>query len=75
MAYEIEKGVPLVAGTRGHGAPPKYPFAQMEVGDSFFVPGKKTTDIGGAITYPAKKLGWTFRSRTVEGGVRIWRTA
>ncbi len=37
--YEIEKDVPIPVGQTG--APPKYPFSEMAVGDSFVVEGAK----------------------------------
>lgn len=54
----------------------KYPFNELEeVGDSFFIPGKVSTQISSNIQgakkkYPARE----FISRTLDGGVRIWRT-
>lgn len=67
----IEKGIPAPAA-RG-----KYPFAQMEVGDSFFVPGKTSRNFPLG-PYNAR-LGFGFRARTVtvDGvtGVRIWRVS
>ncbi len=39
--FEIEKGLPIPAYIRGNGLKgSKYPFAKMEIGDSFFVPVK-----------------------------------
>lgn len=35
MTYEIESNVPMPASRRGRT--PKYPFANMQIGDSFFV--------------------------------------
>lgn len=35
MTYEIESNIPIPATSRGRT--PKYPFADMAVGDSFFV--------------------------------------
>ena len=66
--YEIEKGVPM---------PPSktlYPFAQMEIGDSFFVPNKTTSSFSGTI---ANRRPKKFKSSAVmeKGvkGVRVWR--
>jgi hypothetical protein len=49
--FKIEKGVPLPPQERGRGAISKYPFAEMEVGDSFSLPltGEKGT--GGSTYY------------------------
>jgi hypothetical protein len=68
MTIQIEKGVPMPARN-------KYPFAEMAVGDSFFVAGRSATEICGNISNARKKLGFKFTTRTVEGGVRVWRAA
>ena len=80
MAYTIEKNVPLC---RPSSKSNKYPFDQMEVGDSFFVPHAEAKSARmAALTRNAgqyKKLPKhvTFQrhfvTRTVEGGARIWR--
>lgn len=70
---KIEKGVPL---------PPrksKYPFAEMEPGDSFFAKpneGQSLKQLHNSIMgcarlrlFPGKK----FTSRQMDGGVRVWR--
>jgi hypothetical protein len=85
---EIESGIPIpVRGTfRGNsnsGRKAMYPFGDMAVGDSFFVPVKNgrtpaqtRNSITGAISYHTKAHpGRRFVSRIVEGGVRFWRTA
>jgi hypothetical protein len=85
---EIESGIPIpVKGTtRGNpnsGRKAIYPFRDMAVGDSFFVPAlngrtpqQVRNGITGAIAFHTKAHpGRRFASRIVEGGVRIWRTA
>ena len=72
--FKIEKGVPLPDQSSRGGRRGKYPWAELEVGDSFFVPGKTARQLGGANTggrraFPDRR----FVSRTVEGGTRIWR--
>jgi len=76
----IDKDVPVPSRC---GAMTKYPFKDMEVGDSFFVPNKKSMEITPAITQfkrssKGQYFGWTFACRKVqeEGvtGVRVWRT-
>lgn len=72
---QIEKNIPIPE-IEGRGRPREYPFYDMEVGDSVFFDGE---------TLPCKqyvaakiagsKTGKTFSGRTVDGGVRIWRTA
>ena len=80
---QIEKGIPFPRPTGG--APRKYPFPDMEVGDSFAVPmegvmGNKGMDIAAdrvrcaACNY-ARPNGVKFIVRTIreDGVVRCWR--
>lgn len=75
--YTIEKGIPIPAPAGGR--PAVYPLEGMGVGDSFFIPlpeGKKPQGAQSGVARAAKGIeGKTFRTRTVEGGVRVWRTA
>ena len=81
MAYEIEKDVPLCSSLSKSN---KYPIDQMEVGDSFFAPHpdskKARQNALRRNAGPYRKLPKHvteqrhFVTRTVEGGVRIWRT-
>lgn len=63
----IEKNVPVPA----RAFKSEYPFAEMEVGDSFFVEGRKHVAVKNA----AAQTGYTFKAKTVDGGCRVWRTA
>jgi len=68
--YEIEHGIVLTHGRD------KYPFKQMEVGDSFFAPVMETTK--SKVYYAAKQWekgnhGQRFKVRLVEDGCRCWR--
>jgi hypothetical protein len=65
---EIEKGIPLPVGRH------KYPFLDMEIGDSFFVGNRTTGEMSYHIAYFRKKHPLRkFTCRTVDGGVRCWR--
>lgn len=79
MTYRIEKGVPL---------PPvniKYPFAEMEVGDSFVVDadhpsavrceGSGTPRVGDAARKHGARYGMRFSYKCLPGGsvqIRRW---
>ena len=67
--YEIEKGIER---PKFGGGPAKYPWRDMEVGDSFFTPDGNARSI---VTKAGKANGCKFSSRKVEGGYRIWRIA
>ena len=72
--YEIEKGMPIPEIQRPR-RPINYPWKEMQIGDSFFIPLGVTTR--NAIALSAEYQGRTtekrFTIRTVEGGVRVWR--
>lgn len=68
--FKIEKGIPAPA-KRG-----KYPFAEMEVGDSFLVPGAATSaEISSAVSYRKNRYQEQYICRSVDGGLRVWRIA
>jgi hypothetical protein len=74
MKMEIEKGIPL-SSRRNRGN--KYPWFQMQVGDSFFVQGK--TNKNFSLSYARRACSpWKFESRAGlkngKNGVRVWRT-
>ena len=58
----------------------KYPFAEMEIGDSFFVPSEENPKIKHKIAASIhgsasakKKKGFDITIRVMPGGVRCWR--
>lgn len=78
--FVIEKNIPAVTRGRRKGVT-KYPFGDMEKGDSFFVPfmGKTPSGIRGSIYHLAKKFfGEKGRVSIAEvenegvKGVRVW---
>jgi len=68
-AITVESGIPAPASRT------KYPWDAMKVGESFFVPGKSTNQLGGLLTARARADGRKYTSRTVDGGTRVWRIA
>jgi hypothetical protein len=76
--FEIEKNI-LVPPKQKQVYRGKYPFAQMQVGDSFFVrqeQGNKSA-IRSSAQLAKKALGFRFIVRTDNDntGVRVWRVA
>jgi len=66
-SIKIDKNAPLPAPRV------KWPFHEMEVGDSFLIPaGQEKACRSSAWTY-GKKHGMKFAVRTEKKGVRIWR--
>lgn len=71
MTYKISKNKPL---------PPArtlYPWQDMEVGDSFLVPGPHDKASGGKVRSAAcdygRRHGLAFSVRVEGDGLRVWR--
>lgn len=69
---KIEKGVPL---SDQRGRPMKWgKFAEMEPGDSVFVPDLNAYRMSGRLAPTKKKYpNRQYTIRTVDGGCRVWR--
>ena len=65
---KIVSDVPLPGSIQGSRS---YPWDQMKVGDSFFLPNR----IHNAVTLPIRlvRQGWAITRRTEGNGVRVWR--
>ena len=70
-SFKVEKGVPFPEVMSGS----KYPFARMEVGDSFSVSEDDLKRITSVRTSAQKKTGFTFSVRKFGSAYRCWRTA
>jgi len=65
---DIEKEIP-VPQWRG-----KYPLKEMAVSDSIFIPGQFASSARqSAYNLSAQSEKYNFITRTVDGGIRIWR--
>lgn len=71
--FVVEAGVP--APPRQSTQHRRYPFIEMQVGESVFVEGAKPNSLRGSLQYAAMKTGFKFVNRAESGGVRVWRTA
>lgn len=72
----IEKNIPIPSGTGITGRRAKYPFGEMEVGDSLFIDNEPRGSQSGASMASKQhgaRYGKKFTSRTEGNGVRIWR--
>lgn len=68
--FEIEKNVPLPKSARNA----KYPFAEMEISDTFLAKGAPMRRVSAAASgYASQHPGCKFICRTVDEGVRVWR--
>lgn len=77
MTYEIESGISIPKPRTGPKKPYRYPWHDLEVGQSFFVPDPPLTKKGlfASVCYVANKrhAPKKFTQRKVDGGLRIWR--
>ena len=64
--YVIDKNIPTP------GKASKYPFSDMEIGDSFLAPAGTERTVRAAAH---KYVGAKFVTRTVREGLRVWRSA
>ena len=70
ISFTIERGLPM--------PPPrtKYPFLEMEVGDSFAAPLASRNIISSRASSIGARHGREFVSRKIsDGQVRVWRVA
>lgn len=51
----------------------KYPFAELNLGESFFIPDLPYKRMTPLARYWSRKLNRQFIVRKVDGGVRVWR--
>lgn len=72
QVFKIEKNIEI--SSRGRGVS-KYPFAQMDVGDSFSAPHTAAMKIRSAAFSFGKRSGFRFSTRKDGDQVRIWRIA
>lgn len=72
QVIQIEDGIPPPARVVH-----RYPHAQLGVGQSFAVPFTVANrrNVLNANVRAAKKLGWSFTTRTEQGVIRVWRVS
>ncbi len=81
--FKIEEGIPLPPrASRGPGES-KYPFVDMDIGDSFLVvantkEGETVEKVRNRMTQAcnkaSKRYDVKFAARVTADGVRVWRT-
>jgi hypothetical protein len=52
----------------------RYPWLEMEVGDSFLVRELSFHSVRLTVMYASRRFGLTFVARQTEEGVRVWRS-
>ncbi|GAC1503359.1 MAG: hypothetical protein NVS1B10_08410 [Candidatus Saccharimonadales bacterium] len=72
MNYIVEKGIPVLNKDRYRI---KYPFTDMEIGDSFVVPLTEASRLRSSIAnfVRGSGIGLKYVTRTIGEEVRCWR--
>ena len=73
--FPIEKGIPAPVP---RAKPARYPFAELQVEDSFFVPAadiRTIPRVRAAACMYAKHHGLKFVTSVEGAGIRVWRIA
>jgi hypothetical protein len=74
--YEIEKEKTMRRAA--HGRRPIYPWSELAVGDSFFIPHMTQTGLSGSVANAQRRFGIKINTRVEvkDGtrGVRVYRT-
>ncbi|WP_137390864.1 hypothetical protein [Rhodoligotrophos defluvii] len=74
IKYPVESGVPIPPVRKKES---QYPWAELKVGDSFFIPGINANQASSAATRRRHRFGGRYRCRTMvvggQKGVRVWR--
>ena len=75
MSFQIEKGIEIPSGNQRTKGSTKYPFTEMEPGDSFVieVADDKAAGRKSSVYTTAKRAGVKVKVAKVEGGLRVWR--
>ena len=70
VSINIQKNIPIPPEKKRN----VYPYKNMEIGESFFVPTGKIQIVCNANYRTGKQLGKKFIARKENEGVRVWRT-
>jgi hypothetical protein len=73
MSFEIEDEHAIPAARQHSGRREKYPWSQLDVGQSFFVEGVALRSMSSTASHAGRRNGKKFIARDAEGGVRVWR--
>ena len=73
VTYVIEKNIPIPP--HGNAGSVYRTLLDMVPGDSVFFEGKRRSNVGDSATRAAKATKGEYVTRSVEGGVRIWRVS
>jgi hypothetical protein len=63
--FKIQKNVEVAKVRKPSGRRKKYPFADLDVGDMFFIPNKTTNTMMSQASHAGKQLGRKFSTRLI----------
>lgn len=70
--YKVDKNIPIPEKTIFCNR--KYPFNEMQIGDSFLVKNKSMPVVSAAKSgFVKKNPNYQFTMRKVKDGIRVWR--
>jgi len=70
---KIDKNIPIPRPRGGGNYKSKYPWRYMEIGDSFFIETKSQKSAAAYARVVGPRIGAKFATRSVPGGIRVWR--
>lgn len=73
MSFEIEDGYAIPASRQANVRRAKYPWADLDIGQSFYVEGAALRSMSSTASHAGRRNGKKFIARAAEGGVRVWR--
>jgi len=71
--YQIERDRVIPAMRVHKGRKEKYPWSELEVGDSFFVERGDPRSMTSTASHAGRRNKKRFIARAEAGGVRVWR--
>ena len=73
MTFKIEDGYEIPAERQPRKRRAKYPWNELNVGQSFFVEGAPLRSMTSTASHAGRRYGKKFVVRLADGGVRVWR--
>lgn len=73
MSFEIEDEHAIPAARQHNGRREKYPWSQLDVGQSFFVKDGALRSMSSTASHAGRRNKKKFIARVVDGGIRVWR--
>lgn len=73
MTFKIEDGYAIPAERQPRVRRAKYPWNELEVGQSFFVEGARLRSMSSTASHAGRRTGRKFIVRNADSGVRVWR--